>query len=67
MVLSGKNGAERAGLLEWLDPTLTTVMASVQLAGLGIVRYAPDPITGSSEKSALVHIDMYCESFNLTL
>ncbi|MEO5955468.1 MAG: hypothetical protein ABIR36_07240 [Nitrospiraceae bacterium] len=29
MVLNGKNGAERAGLLEWLDPTLTTVLASI--------------------------------------
>lgn len=66
MVLIGKNGAERAGLLEWLDPTLTNVLASVQLAGLGIVRYAPEPITVGAERRGQVLVDMYCESFNVT-
>jgi len=67
MVLNGKNGAERAGLLEWLDPTLTTVVASVQLAGLGIVRYAPEPINVGAERLGQVQVDMYCESFNITI
>lgn len=67
MVLNGKNGAERAGLLEWLDPLQTTVLASVQLTGLGIVRYAPAPFITGTEKTGQVQVDMYCESFNVTI
>lgn len=67
-IVQGNPGDERAGVLEWLDPTLTTVIASVQLNGLGIVRYAPDPIkAGSTVTPGLVQVDMYCESINLSL
>jgi hypothetical protein len=58
---------ERAGLLEWMDPTLTTVLTSVQLGGLGIVRYAPVPTKANAETLALVQVDMYCETMNLKL
>ena len=38
-------------------------MGSLQLGGLGIVRYAPEPIDASSEsKPRLVQVDMYCET-----
>lgn len=69
MVINGRPGTERAGVLEWLDPTLKNVVASVQLGGLGIVRYEPDPIkAGGAEKLAgQVQIDMYCETVNLIL
>ena len=67
-VVGGKAGGERAGLLEWLDSTLKTVVASVQLGGLGIVRYAPNPINASTAGSpAIVQVDMYCESINLNI
>ncbi len=68
MVLKGKADAERAGLLEWLDPTFKTVLASVQLGGLGIIRYAPEPVKpGSAERTGLVRVEVYCETFKLAL
>ena len=67
-IVKGRSGGELAGLLEWLDPTLKGVVASVQLTGLGIVRYAPEPIKAeSAERLGLVQIDMYCESFNVSI
>jgi hypothetical protein len=67
-VVKGKAAGERAGVLEWLDPTMTTVLGSLQLGGLGIVRYAPEPIGAGSEKPiGLVQVDMYCETMNLTI
>lgn len=66
-VVQGNTGGERAGLLEWLDPTMKVVVAKVQLGGLGIIRYAPEAIkAGSSEKVGLVQVGMYCETMNLT-
>lgn len=67
MVIKGNPGAERAGLLEWLDPTLTTVIASAQLGGLGIVRFAPEPVKAGTQTSGLVRVDMYCETINFTI
>ncbi len=68
-VLKGKTGGERAGLFEWLDQTLKNVVASAQLGGLGIVRYAPEPIrAGGAEKLlGMVQVDMYCETVVLNL
>lgn len=67
-VIKGKPNGERAGLLEWLDPTMKNVVASVQLGGLGIVRYEPDPIeSGGEQKIDLVEVDMYCEAFTTIL
>jgi hypothetical protein len=68
MVIKGNPLAERGGLLEWFDPTMKTVVASVQLGGLGIVRYEPDPVaSGGERKLGQVQVDMYCETINLTL
>lgn len=68
MVLKGKAGAERAGLLEWLDPTFKTVLTSVQLVGLGIIRYAPEAVRpDSAERAGLVRVEMYCETIKLAL
>jgi hypothetical protein len=50
---------ERQGLLEWLTPDLTTVVASVQLQNLGIFSYAPEPY--SSE------VELYCERLSMSL
>jgi len=67
LVLKGNQSAERAGLLEWLDPT-GKPSCSVQLGGLGIVRYAPSPIRpDAGMKSPLVQVDMYCQTMNLLM
>jgi hypothetical protein len=63
-VAKGAQGSERAGLLELMDSTMKTSMASAQLGSLGIVRYAPEPVK-SGTSSGLVQVDMYCESLNL--
>ena len=69
MVFKGNPGAERGGLLEWLDPTMKNVLASVQLGGLGIVRYQPEPTKPSTLErvGGLVAVDMYCETLNVVL
>ncbi len=68
MVIKGRPGTERAGLLEWLDPTLKNTVASAQLGNLGIVRYEPDPVaSGGERRLGQVQVDMYCETINLTL
>lgn len=59
--------AERTGRLELLTPTLATVVASVELKGLGIVRYAPEPFEAGAEKNSGVQIDLYCEQMQLAL
>ena len=64
-VITGGTVPEKAGLLEWMDASLMTVLVSVQLGGLGIVRYAPQPIKASVETLALVQVDMYCETMHL--
>jgi hypothetical protein len=66
-VVKGMQGKEFAALLEWLDPAGTNAQASLQLGGLGIVRYAPEPATSNHEGRGLVRVDMYCETMNLNL
>lgn len=68
-VLRGTAGGERAGLFEWLDQTMRNVVASAQFGGLGIVRYAPEPIrAGGTEKLlGMVKVEMYCETVVLNL
>lgn len=64
----GRPDDERGGLLEWLDPTLKTVLVSAQLGGLGIVRYAPEKAgAGAESRGPLVQIEMYCETMNIIL
>lgn len=68
MVIKGNPLAERGGLFEWLDPTMKNVLASVQLGGLGIVRYEPDPVaSGGERRLGQVQVDMYCETIDLKI
>lgn len=68
MVINNKPGAERAGLLEWLDPMMKTVLGSIQLGNLGIVRYQPAPThNGNEQKLGMVEVDMYCETLKLSI
>jgi hypothetical protein len=65
-VVKGRPDAERGALLEWLDPTLKTVVASAQLGGLGIVRYAPEKAeAGAEARGPQVQVEMYCETMLL--
>lgn len=67
MVLKGNPGAERGGLLEWLDPSGKPSL-SVQLGGLGIVRYAPLATKlDAGIKSPMVQLDMYCQTMSLLM
>lgn len=67
-VLKGRQDGERPALLEWLDPTLQTVLTTVQLGSLGIVRYAPEKTeAGAEARGPRVQIDMYCETIDLKL
>jgi hypothetical protein len=59
--------AERTGLLEWLATDLTTTVASANLAGLGIVRYAPVAFVPGVESYRDVEIDLYFEQMTLAL
>jgi hypothetical protein len=58
---------ERQGLLEWLTPDLTTVVASVQLQNLGIFSYAPEPYSSGIETIAKVQVELYCERLSMSL
>jgi T4-like virus tail tube protein gp19 len=67
--VNGNNapGTERAGRLEWLAGTAKVVAAFADLSNLGIVRYALVPIASGADTIASVQVDMYCESFSLTI
>jgi hypothetical protein len=70
VVLNGNNGApdaERTGRIEWLDTTLTQVIASADLVNLGITRYAPDKVAQNTSTIAMVEVNFYCENLGLTL
>jgi hypothetical protein len=70
VVLNGNNeapDAERTGRIEWLDTTLTQVIASADLINLGITRYAPDKVSQNTSSAALVEVNFYCENLGLTL
>jgi hypothetical protein len=59
---------ERPGLVEWLSATGGTVVASVQLQNLGIVRYAPEPYNSSgADKAPSVQVELYCERLTVSL
>lgn len=67
MVLKGNAAAERVGLLEWLDPTGKPSF-SVQLGGLGIVRYAPAPAKlDGGMKAPMAQVDLYCQTMNVIM
>lgn len=59
------NVGELTGLLEWLASDMT-VIASVQLRNLGIVSYAPQPITSGTNTAPQVMVELYCERLSLS-
>jgi hypothetical protein len=75
-VLKGNvNNGERPGRLEFLAPTIGTVLATVDFGNLGIVRYAPlspsaesaQGISGHAGSGGNVQVDMFCETLSLTV
>lgn len=62
-VIKGINGPdkERPGVLEWLDPTLKTVLGSLQFFNLGIFKIAPEKVEAAAETIRRVKVEMYCE------
>jgi hypothetical protein len=70
VVLKGNGAApdaERSGRIEWLDATMSQVVAWADLVNLGIVRYAPEKFAAGAANAAAVQIDLYCENLGLTL
>jgi hypothetical protein len=66
-VVGGSNADsdERAGSISLLAPNLSTEIARIELAGLGIVRLSTDPPAISSSPVQQVTADLYCEVMTL--
>ena len=58
---------EKSGTLDYLDPTLKTVLFSLSFTGLGITSVANEPTEAGLETAARVHASMYTEKITLTL
>jgi hypothetical protein len=58
--LDGQVG-ETTGKIEWRNPTLQKVLASVEFANMGLFRLDADPVPGSTDAIRKVHAEMYCE------
>ena len=67
MVIKGNTGEnnEKAGILEFLDPTLKSTIMTVYLHHLGIFGFAPEK-TKETDAIKRVKVDMYCEQITLT-
>ena len=62
-VLGDGDGAvgERTAALAFLSPNLTTELARVDLAGLGIFRISREDTTDAADAQAQMTVEMYCE------
>jgi hypothetical protein len=67
MVLTGNSGEnnEKAGTLELLDPTLTTLL-TIYFHHLGIFGFAPQKPEANADAIRRVKVEMYCEQMTLT-
>lgn len=65
-VVKGMQVGEMSGQLTWTDQTGAKAgNVSVQLGGLGIVRYALEPATAKS--GSVVRVEMYCETMHVSI
>jgi hypothetical protein len=66
-VVGGSNADadERAGSISLLAPNLSTELARIELAGLGIFRLSTDPPDDSPSAIQRVTADLYCERMTL--
>jgi len=62
-VIQGRNGAgdEKSGTLEYLDPSMKSVLFSVGFRGLGIFRFTAEKADAASAHLPRVTAEMYCE------
>jgi hypothetical protein len=68
-VLAGQHddADEKSGTLDYLDPTLKTVLFSLSFSGLGITSVASEQAEAGAEALARVKASMYSEKITLTL
>jgi hypothetical protein len=66
-VFDGKNTVdhEKHGVLEFMNQSLTEVLLSIELFGLGIFKLTRSDLTRGEERPANVTAEMYCERFNI--
>lgn len=67
MVIKGNSGEinERAGTLELLDPTLTTLL-TIYFHHLGIFGFTPEKTEANAKAIKRVKVEMYCEQMTVT-
>lgn len=68
MVIMGNSGEnnERAGTLEFLDPTLATTLFTIYFHHLGIFGFTPEKAEANAETIKRVKVEMYCEQMTVT-
>ena len=67
MVVKGNSGEqnERAGTLEFLDPTLKSTLFTINFDHLGIFGFTPEKFEANAETIKRVRVEMYCEQMTL--
>jgi hypothetical protein len=63
---SSTPGNEKTGTLELLNPTLTTVLATISFYNLGIFRLEDAPAAASTTAVPRVVADLYCERMEIS-
>lgn len=67
MVIKGNAGEshEKAGTLEFLDPTLKSTLFTISFHHLGIFGFTPEKSEANANKIKRVTVEMYCEQMTL--
>ncbi|MEO5955471.1 MAG: hypothetical protein ABIR36_07255, partial [Nitrospiraceae bacterium] len=67
MVIKGNAGEnnERAGTLEFLDPTMKGTLLTIYFHHLGIFGFTPEKSDANADSIRRVKIEMYCEQMTL--
>ena len=67
MVIKGNAGDnnEKAGTLEFLDPTLKGSLLTIYFNHLGIFGFSPEKLDAGAETIRRVKVEMYCEQMTL--
>jgi hypothetical protein len=67
MVMKGNAGDnnEKAGTLEFLDPTLKVSLLTIYFNHLGIFGFSPEKLDAGADTIRRVKVEMYCEQMTL--
>jgi hypothetical protein len=67
MVIKGNAGEnnEKAGTLEFFDPTLKSTLFTIYFHHLGIFGFTPEKSEANAETIKRVKVEMYCEQMTL--